>query len=639
MCGIIAVYSKKNNNVSRVGLRKAIGALAHRGPDSSGLWISKDRSVGVGHTRLSIMDLSHGHQPLRSDKGNVAVVNGEIYDYNPLLNRFRSEGRTFSSNSDSEVVLPFYEREGTRAFNQLRGEFSFVIYQPEEDRMIAVRDRFGIKPLYYYEADSAVYLASEIKALIALGVPSAWNQKAALYAITNYALMPSESLFKGVKQVPPGHYLEIQSGNVRIHPYWDLNYNYTERQSEKYSDQEFISEFRRKFFEAVKTRLVADLPVGVYLSGGIDSCAVLGAASRLSGRRLAAFSIDFDNDGYSERAQAAEMAQFAHAEHHLLSFSEKDIINSFERAVWNTEYFFINTHSIAKFLLSRFVRDSGYKTVLTGDGSDELLGGYAAFRQDRLLDVYPDEQDRVTAIAKLIKNNQASRGLLLSESGAYVEPTQEKLGFLPSFWEPMASTTRLIRSLFQRDLVQTYSQWSGYRELLETVDLSGIKQANRLHKSMFVWTKSAFPNYLLNVLGDRTEMAHSIEARLPFLDHHLAYFLQSVPSRLKINGQTEKYILREALKDCITDTVYRRQKHPFLAPPVTLNHQGVLFQHYREIIEDRSFLRVPMFDHAKVRSLFAKVSVLPDEVKQRLDPVFTMIVSMTILNKSFSMNE
>ena len=156
---------------------------------------------------------------------------------------------------------------------------------------------------------------------------------------------------------------------------------------------------------------------------------------------------------------------------------------------------------------------------------------------------------------------------------------------------------------------------------------------------MYVWTKSAFPNYLLGVLGDRTEMAHSIEARTPFLDHPLAEFLQSVPSRLKINQSTEKYILREALKDYITDTVYRRQKHPFLAPPVTLHYQGKLFQYYREIIEDDSFLDVPMFDHAKVRSLFSKIAVFPDDIKQRLDPVFTMIVSMTVLSKTFSMQD
>ncbi len=275
------------------------------------------------------MDLSHGHQPLRSEKGNVAVVNGEIYDYHQLLSRFRNGGRTFSSNSDSEVVLPFYEEEGADAFRQLRGEFSFVIYQPEEDTLIAVRDRFGTKPLYYYETDSAVYLASEIKALIALGAPSTWNQKAAFYAITNYALHPGESLFNHVKQVPPGHYLEIQSGTLCIRPYWNLNYNHTEQQPEAYSEQEYISTFRHKFFEAVETRLVADLPVGVYLSGGIDSCAVLGAASRLSGRRLAAFSIDFDSDTYSERIQATEMAQFAQADHHLISFSENDVVDSF----------------------------------------------------------------------------------------------------------------------------------------------------------------------------------------------------------------------------------------------------------------------------------------------------------------------
>ncbi len=250
------------------------------------------------------------------------------------------------------------------------------------------------------------------------------------------------------------------------------------------------------------------------------------------------------------------------------------------------------------------MRDSGYKTVLTGDGSDELLGGYAAFRQDYLLDAYPDEDERANAILSLVDRNRASRGLLLSESKTKVEPVVEKLGFLPSFWQPMASTTRLIRSLFQQELAQTYTHWAGYQELLQSTDLSGIEHADHLHKSMFVWTKSAFPNYLLNVLGDRTEMAHSIEARLPFLDHHLAQFLQSVPSRLKINGSTEKYILREALKDCITHTVYQRQKHPFLAPPVTLNPQGVLFRYYREVIEDRSFLNVPMFDHDKVRNLF-----------------------------------
>ena len=638
MCGIIAVYSR-HNDVSPAGLQKAIASLEHRGPDSHGSWISPDRRAGVGHVRLSIMDPHNGHQPLRSEKGNVAVVNGEFYGYDALLNRFRNQGITFSSNSDSEVVLPLYEEAGTDSFSQLRGEFAFVLYQPEVDELIAVRDRFGIKPLYYYETESSVYLASEIKALLALGVPAVWNQKAAFYAITNYSLLPGESLFEGIKQVPPGHYLKIQAGTLSVRPYWNLNYNHTEDDAGKRTDQELISAFRTKFFEAVETRLVADLPVGVYLSGGIDSCSVLGAASTLCRKPLAAFSIDFDDNTYSERTPAAEMAKFARAEHHLLSVSEKDIVNSFERAVWNCEYFFINTHGIAKFLLSKFVRDAGYKTVLTGDGSDELLGGYAAFRQDYLLDAYPDQQRRAEVMAKMIESNKASRGLLISESSAKVGPAVEKLGFLPSFWEPMASSTLLIRSLFRADLAHTHTQWAGYQELLNAIPLSSIQQADHLHKSMYVWTKSAFPNYLLGVLGDRTEMAHSIEARTPFLDHPLAEFLQSVPSRLKINQSTEKYILREALKDYITDTVYRRQKHPFLAPPVTLHYQGKLFQYYREIIEDDSFLDVPMFDHAKVRSLFSKIAVFPDEIKQRLDPVFTMIVSMTVLSKTFSMQD
>lgn len=606
MCGIVGIYSFRGQHSG--GLASALDTLRHRGPDDRQSWVSTCKRYALGHTRLAIIDPAGGVQPMRGPRGQMAVVNGEFYDYRGLRSDLEAQGHPFQTRSDSEILIPLLAKYGARAFEFLRGEFAFIHIDPNTGELLAGRDRYGVKPLYYAIDDSKLLLASEAKALFAMGVPATWNENAIFDGLTSFAVDPRRSLFREIRQVPPGHFLKVDASGAELYPYWDLDYNHTESDPSRLSDREFIEEYRELFSDAVKTRLVADVPVAVYLSGGLDSASVLGVASRLAQRELTAFTIGFADAAYDETPQAQEMADHVGATVHRIDVSQRDLVDNFDRAIWNSETFFSNTHGVAKYLLSRLVRQQGFKTVLTGEGADEHLAGYPHFRQDDLADRFPDPDARRQAMQALAERNAISAGLLISNERVNVPPFEQCLGFVPAFFEGRAKGIDQVRRFFSPRLAESRGRWHGVEQFLERIDFRAIRGANRLHQSMYLWTKSIFPNYLLNVLGDRMEMAHSVEARLPFVDHRLTEFLCRVPSRLKVHGDTEKYIHREAVKDAITDTIYRRQKHPFLAPPAGLDLDGPLMGYFREVVFDRSFEDLGMLNTDAIR---ATVQALP----------------------------
>jgi asparagine synthase (glutamine-hydrolysing) len=640
MCGIVAAFSRRHP-IAEATLQQATQRLFHRGPDGRRHWISQDRRVALGHVRLSIIDLATGEQPISSEDGRSRiVVNGEFYGYEEIRRELERSGHRLRTRSDSEIALHLYEDLGPQCLHRLRGEFAFVVWDETHRTMFAARDRFGIKPLFYALHNETLYLASEVKALFAAGVPARWDPESVAQSV-EYGGHQVRTLFDGIFQVPPGHYLLATDKHLQLVPYWDFNYPRVGEGIRERSDADYVAEFRHVLEEAVRLRLRADVPVGCYLSGGLDSCAVLGLAAKHRRDPIRAFTLTFDRGDYDEEPQAKEMAAKAGADFFPIPIRQDDLADNFADAIVQSETFCLNAHGVAKYLLSRAVRDAGCKVVITGEGSDEILGGYAHFRRDMLL--YDNEGQDEAAVAALLRelhhSNPVSRGLLLPHGQAMpLAGIKRLLGFLPSWIETFSARSATIRGLLADGFLEGFAQREPYHALFSGLDIRGqlIGRA-AVHQSLYLWSKTMLPGYILTMLGDRMEMAHSIEGRVPFLDHHVVETIRSQPVAQKIRGMTEKYVLREAVRDVITDTVYRRQKHPFLSPPATLNPRNRLHALVQDRLRSSTMASIPFFDQKKVIGLLDSLQSMDEGARVANDPILMILTSACVLQERFQL--
>jgi len=576
-----------------------------------------------------------GDQPIANEDGRVRiVVNGEFYGYEAIQRELQESGHQLSSRSDSEIALHLYEDFGVQCLHRLRGEFAFVLWDETNRTLLAARDRFGIKPLFYTFHKNTLYLASEVKALFAAGVPARWDAES-VYHSTEFGAHPVRTLFDNVFQVPPGHYLLATDKHLQLKQYWDFDYPKTNGNVIQRSDAEYAAEFRHALDEAVRVRLRADVPVGCYLSGGLDSCAVLGLAAKHHPEPIRAFTLTFDHGDYNEEAEAKEMAAMVGAEFHPIPIRQDDLADYFPDAIFQSETFAWNAHGVAKYLLSRAVRNAGYKVVLTGEGSDEILGGYAHFRRDMLL-YNRNGQDPATT-ASLLRNleerNPVSRGLLLPDGEARpLENVKRLLGFVPSWIEAFSARSLKMQAVFSEDFGATIGVSESYQPLFSGLDVGGqLTGRDPVHQSLYLWSKTVLPGYILNMLGDRMEMAHSVEGRVPFLDHKVVEVIRSQPVTQKIRGTTEKYVLREAVRDLITDTVYRRQKHPFLSPPATLNPRQKFSTYVQDTLRGPVLRSIPFFDQGRVIALLDGLDGMAQGPRIANDQVLMTLVSACVL--------
>src|SRR4051812_14221866 len=640
MCGIVALFSRGAPIAVNV-VQRAVGRLHHCGPDGQGLWFSPDRSVALAHARLSIVDLETGAQPIASeDERTWIVTNGEFYGYEAIRRELEDGGHRLRTRSDSEIALHLYEDRGTQCLHRLRGEFAFVLWDETSGTMFAARDRFGIKPLFYAVHEGTLYLASEVKALFAAGVPARWDAES-LFDTFDYGGSQVRTLFQGVCQVPPGHYLLATDRHVQLHRYWDFDYPTARGRTAPRSDAEYAAEFRAVLEESVRLRLRADVAVGCYLSGGLDSCSILGLAARHHPRPIRAFTLTFDRAEYDEEAQAREMAARAGAEFVPIPIREDELADHFADSVLQSETLCFNAHGIAKYLLSRAVRDAGYKVVLTGEGSDEILGGYAHFRRDMLL--YNREGQDPGSVAGLLADleraNPVSRGLLLPDGDTGpLDGVARTLGFVPSWIETFSARAHKMRAVMAGDFLERFGRCERYRALLNEVDVRGqLAGREPVHQSLYLWSKTLLPGYVLCVLGDRMEMAHSVEGRVPFLDHEVVEVVRSQPANQKVHGMTEKFVLREAARDVITNTVYRRQKHPFLAPPAALNPQQRLGSLVQDTLRGPVLASLPFFERRKIVDLLDRVPTMDEGSRVVVDQVLMLLVSTCVLDEGFQL--
>ncbi|MDE3201358.1 MAG: asparagine synthase (glutamine-hydrolyzing) [Acidobacteriota bacterium] len=641
MCGIVGVFARRER-VHVETLQRATQSLYHRGPDGQRHWISPDHHIGLGHSRLSIIDLTTGDQPIASEDGRThIVVNGEFYGYEDIRQQLQQRGHRLRTKSDSEIALHLYEDFGPHCLEHLRGEFALILWDENRRRLFAARDRFGIKPLFYAWVGETLYIASEVKALFAAGVPARWDEEGVYYAMS-FGGHQVRTLYDGVFQVPPGHYMLVSDKHLQLNQYWDFHYPPSNGSTPARSDADYAAEFREALEESVRLRLRADVPVGVYLSGGLDSCAVLGLAARHHPDSIKAFTLTFEDAAYDEGPIAREMAAKAGAEFNAIPISQRKLADAFADAITQAETPCVNAHGVAKYLLSRAVRDAGYKVVLTGEGSDEVLGGYPHFRRDMLL--YNREGQDAAAVEELLQwlnqHNTVSRGLLLPDGEVgNLDHVKRVLGFVPSWIETFSTRTVKLRPLLADWFQQKYGHREGEYFILDDTDvLRQLRGRDAVHQALYLWSKTVMAGYILTMLGDRMEMAHSIEGRVPFLDHKVVEVIVNQPVSQKIRGMTEKFVLREAIKDIITDTVYKRQKHPFLSPPATLNPDDTFQTFVQDMLRSDIMKSIPFYNQKSIVALLDQLPSMDVGARTAYDQLLMYLLSLCVLQKSFGIS-
>ena len=640
MCGIIAAVAGRGV-VSGDSLTRAVRRLDHRGPDGHRVWVAPNRRAGLGHARLSIIDLTTGDQPIANEDGRLRiVVNGEFYDFERIRSELERRGHVFQTRSDSEIALHLFEEQGARSVHSLRGEFALAIWDERDGTLFAARDRFGIKPMYYTIHNGVFYLASEVKAFIELGVPLHWDLET-LYDVQFFGHPPDRSPFAGIYQLPPGCYLLTDGQHVRVMPYWDWDFPLAGDAAPLTDEREYVERVRHTLEEAVRLRLRADVPVACYLSGGIDSCAILGLASRLSSKPLRAYTLSFDHAEYDERPLAEAQAKLSGAEFCRVDVRSEHTADHFTDALYHAERPFLNAHSVAKYLLSRAVRDSGVKVVLTGEGSDEIFAGYPHFRRDMVLygDVGRSPDARQQLLAQLEGSNRVSTGILLPQTSTPIESVRRVLGYVPSTFEVWAEMGKSLLGVVNDGVARAFKDRDTFRVLLDHLDVERqLAGRDPLNQSLYIWSKTFLPNYILSNLGDRMEMAHSVEGRLPFLDHYLAADVARMPVSMKIKGMTEKYVLREATKPVLTDAVYRRQKHPFMSPPATMQRDGRLYALLQDTLRGRLLDGPGIYDRRKVVALLDSVPSMDTATRTRADTLLMWVLSICLLHDRLGMS-
>jgi asparagine synthase (glutamine-hydrolysing) len=611
-------------------LEAATIALDHRGPDKQKWWFAPNRRVGLGHARLSIIDLETGDQPLTNEDETIhLVVNGEFYGYEAIQRDLRERGHRLGTNSDSEIALHLYEEAGPKCLSSLRGEFAFVLWDDANQLLFAARDRFGIKPLFYSVVNDNLYIASEVKALFQAGVPARWDPESFFQQLFVYQNQ-DRTLFEGVYQLPPGHYMVATRRHLQIIRYWDLDYPKSDGLARGLSESDHIERLRFELLEAIRLRLRADVPVGCLLSGGLDSSSVLGMAAQHHSGPIRAFTVAFDHPDYDEKPIAMEMADHAGAEFDCITVTHSDIADHIADTVCHGETLGVNWHAVARYLLCQNVRDSGYRVVLSGEGADELFAGYLQARQDLLLS---EDSPNRHSYGSGQAGRPASNAAQIPSSLTFVNNT---LGFIPAWLKKLAISRSIFSVLLSADYAAEVLRRDPYRIFLSQFDVSGqLTGRDVVIQSLYLWSRSILPNYTL--FAERLEMAHSVEARIPFLDHKVFEVVREMPVSLLIREAREKYVLREAARPFLSDTVYRRPKHPFLAPPSTIDPKGPLHSMVQDTLRGPQLAAVPFFDRASVSGLLDALPNLSAAKRLSLDSVLLMIVCACVLQDRYKL--
>jgi asparagine synthase (glutamine-hydrolysing) len=560
MCGINGlVYHDRTRAVSPDVLKKMCDTMVHRGPDDEGFFI--DGGVGLGMRRLSVIDLAGGHQPISNEDGQVWIVfNGEIYNFPQLRGELEAKGHEFATNTDTETIVHAYEEYGPDCVKKLNGMFSFAIWDQRRRRLMLARDRVGIKPLYYYSDHNCLAFGSELKALLQCAeVPRDLDHLALDTYLTCEYIPGPRTIFKNVHKLPPGHVLILEDGQTTVESYWDIHYEVNAG-----TEAELGQHLYDLLKDAVRMRLISDVPLGAFLSGGIDSSAIVCMMSELMDRPVQTFSIGFDDPSYNELGYARQVAQHFGADHHDLVI-QPDIVDLVEGLVGFLDEPLADVSIFPTYLVSKLAREK-VTVVLSGDGGDELFAGYDWYVADRIEQYY-------RRLPSVLRNR------LIPRLVAQLPPTSQKKGavnklkrfvegsVLPQELRQYRWNTFLPEEhrglLYSRDFLASlensnaYSSFTGY--------LGSFKAADPLWQAQYADIKTYLVDDILTKV-DRMSMAHSLEARVPFLDHRVVEFASGLPSGLKLKGMKTKYLLKQAMAGKLPREVLTRKKEGFSIP-------------------------------------------------------------------------
>ena len=572
MCGIVGLLDWSGENPPDVGLlRRMLGIIRHRGPDEFGIYV--DHRAGIGCARLSIVDLSTGQQPIPNEDESLWIVfNGEVYNYPELRAELEQAGHRFSTRSDTEVILHLYEELGPECLQRLNGQFAIAIWNTRNGELFLARDRLGIRPLFYTLLPQGLVFGSEIKTLLLdPRVEARLDPHALAQAFTFWAPLAPRTVFQGIVELPPGHFMRVHA-DTPIHTplptrYWGLTFP-SAGAEEQISEEEAAEQLRDLLSDATRLRLRADVQVGSYLSGGIDSTFIAALIRQHTPEALCTFSIAFEEPAFDERAYQEVATAFLGTDHRRTECTNADVGQIFPEVVWHTEAPLLRASPAPMYLLSRLVHDNNIKVVLTGEGADEFLGGYNIYKEDKVRRFWARQPE------------SAWRPLLLRRLYPYVaDLSRGGDAYLTAFFRQgltevdqrgyshrirWRNTARLQR-LFCAELRETLREYDPVGEFLTSLD-SALPGWSPLAQAQYIEVATFMSPYLLSSQGDRMMAANSVEGRFPFLDHRVVEFCSRLSPHLKIRGLQEKYTLKKSAQGLLPSQVWQRRKQPYRAP-------------------------------------------------------------------------
>ena len=634
MCGIAGSLHLHDGLSDREQLRRMIGAIRYRGPDDVGVY--SHGPIGLAHARLSIIDLAGGHQPMSLAQGSLWITfNGEIFNYIELRDELIAKGHRFTSSSDTEVLLHLYQEEGERCVERLNGQWAFAIWDAPRRKLFLSRDRFGIRPLYYTQADGEFLFASEIKALLACPqVACAIDLHGLDQIFTFWVTIPPRTTFRGISQLPPGHFMVIEEGRARIAPYWTLDLA-PQGANGRATDNQLGEELLELLQDATRIRLRSDVPVGAYLSGGIDSTAIAALAKRSAGERVRTFSVTFEAGELDESRFQHEASSFLGTSHHDVRCRHEDIVRVFPEVIWHTEQPILRSAPAPLYLLSKLARDSGFKVVLSGEGADELFGGYDIFKETKIRQFWgrrPNSTWRPLLLKRLYPYLPGIRRQSLEYLKHFFHVTQPELNSLFFSHVPRWELTEKAKQFFSVSTRAELATADALSSLLHDLPASYAAWPP-FAKAEFLESRYLLPGYILSSQGDRVAMAHAVEGRYPFLDHRVATFAARLPAGLKMKVLDQKYLLKLAVKGLIPESIRTRLKQPYRAP------DGVSFfgnkdEFVQDLLSPARIKQDGVFDPRATEALVKKFrSGRETSVKDNM--ALTGILSTTVLLDRF----
>lgn len=630
MCGICGIHST-GAPPERELITAMLAQLQHRGPDGNGLY--RDQHVALGQTRLAIIDLAGGAQPMTGEGGTMWVsFNGEIFNYVELRDDLVSRGHRFRTASDTEVIVHAYQQWGLDCFNRFNGQWAIALWDRAAGRLILSRDRMGVRPLYVAQRGGRTLFASQIRAIFAdPAIPREFDPLGLVETATFWSPVAPRTAFAGVSQVEPGTCLVIEGEHTEVYRYWIPDFPV--QGSESGQDlAENSAHLRELIVEAVRLRFLrSDVPVGAYLSGGIDSAITAAAIANFTSAPLRTFSVRFTNSEFDEGHYQDIMARRLGAEHTSILVDRFDIAQAFPDVVRHTETPLLRSGPTPMYLLSKLVRESGFKVVVTGEGADEVLGGYDIFREAALRSFWarnPESARRGQAVELLYPWLKRSPGRAPAFArqffGQALDPSDPGLSHRPRW-----NATRALLGLFSAGWLE---QMSGdvVAPLLARLPKDHMAW-DPLSRAQWLEMTTLLPGYILSSQGDRMLMANSIEGRFPFLDPNVIAFSNSLPARHKLLGMNEKHILKQAFADLVPEQILRRPKQPYRAPDAECFFGQGAPDWVADLLGSSSIAGAEIFDSNRVASLVAKAKRAGESGLGNTDNMRVLLVISTML--------